>query len=53
MKKRLPKGSLFSLEHFKIVFKEFKVEYFLDIIEAFLGHNSDIKHTLSISVFVR
>ena len=27
--------------------------YFYDIIKTFLGHNSDIKHTLSISVFVR
>ena len=54
MKKRLPKGSLFFIgSHFEIVFKAFKVEYFLDIIEAFLGHNSDTKHTLSVSVFVR
>ena len=43
----------FLLEQFKIVFKAFKLEYFQDIIKAFLGHNSDIKHTLSISVFVR
>lgn len=47
MKKRLPKGSLFS---FEIVFKAFKVG---DIIKVFLGHNSDIKHTLSISASVR
>ena len=39
--------------HFEIDSKAFKVGYFLDIIKTFLGHNSDIKHTLSISVFVR
>ena len=53
--KRLPKGSLFLLEHFEfeIVFKAFKAGYFQDIIKAYLGYNSDIKHTLSISISVR
>lgn len=53
MKKGCRKAVFFIGSHFEIVFKEFKVEYFLDIIKTYLGHNSDIKHTLSISVFVR
>lgn len=54
MKKEAAERQSFLLEViFEIVFEAFKLEYFQDIIKAFLGHNSDIKHTLSISVFVR
>lgn len=52
-KEAAERQSFFIGSHFEIVFKAFKVEYFLDIIEVFLGHNSDTKHTLSISIFVR
>ena len=54
MKKEAAERQSFLLEViFEIVFKAFKVGYFLDIIKVFLGQNSDIKHTLSIRVFVR
>lgn len=52
-KEAAERQSFFIGSHFEIVFKAFKVGYFLDIIKTYLGHNSDIKHTLSISVFVR
>ena len=52
-KEAAERQSFFIGSHFEIVFEAFKAGYFLDIIKAFLGHNSDIKHTLSISVFVR
>ena len=52
-KEAAERQSFFIGSHFEIVFEVLKAGYFLDIIKAFLGHNSDIKHTLSISVFVR
>ena len=52
-KEAAERQSFFIGSHFEVVFEAFKVEYFLDIIKAYLGYNSDIKHTLSISVFVR
>ena len=52
-KEAAERQSFFIGSHFEIVFEAFKAGYFLDIIKAYLRHNSDIKHTLSISVFVR
>ena len=52
-KEAAERQSFFIGSHFEIVSKALKARYFYDIIKAFLGHNSDIKHTLSISIFVR